>query len=150
VKRLRVGLLGLGLFSAATADAHSSAPVRKPGYWDVSATSDRFALPRTRRMCVGAALFRPRSPTCATYEVRRVKDAWVFDMDCRSARGARVILHSVTTGNLASKYSTSADFRVSGAAEPARNGHHAVVVSWTYRGACPETASPQRSALPFD
>ncbi|HWF75713.1 MAG TPA: hypothetical protein VN694_00930 [Caulobacteraceae bacterium] len=145
---LALALLALAADSAAAARARNPAPVRKAGYWNVSVTTNRSPAPRTRRVCVGAPLFRPRAANCATYSVARIKDAWVLDMDCRSPRGARMLLHSVTTGNLAAKYQTSASVQVSGALDPARNGRRAINVSWSYLGACPKGAAP--SAVPVD
>jgi hypothetical protein len=145
---LAFGLVSFGAASAAAAGVHSLGPTRKAGYWNASVVTDRVPAPRTRRVCVGAALFRPRSSNCGVYQVKRASGAWVLDMDCRSPRGAHMILHSVTTGNLASKYATAADVRIFGAPDPARNGHHTIAVTWTYVGPCPKSAGP--SALPLD
>lgn len=145
---LAVGLLALGAVSAAAAVAHKPAPVRKAGYWNVSVTTDRSPIPRTRLVCVGAPLYRPRAANCASYSVARAGDAWVLDMDCRSPRGARMVLHSVTTGNLAAKYQTAASVHVSGALDPSRNGHRTINVAWTYLGACPKGVAP--SSVPID
>lgn len=139
------------------------APHRKPGLWQQTLVADgRPAI--VTKVCYDAAtdrrmpVFGPRqrsggggggfTPNCSKNDRTKQGDTYVADRDCTLPNGIQIASHSVLSGDFQSSYTARTETTISGAPDPARNGHHVSVLTATFQGDCPPDIQPGQVQLP--
>jgi hypothetical protein len=136
-------------------------PVRKPGLWQETHTSDRpGAQPLVVLLCLDADSDK-RHPViggrhangrlkCDKTSFTKASDgSYVADASCTMGdSGASITSHTTVTGDFTSGYTVISERTISGSDDPARDGTFKSTTVAVYKGDCPSSLSPGQMQLP--